>query len=790
MAEEIIDLVELKIDQSEVIRKLTELTEAIKKNREETRNLEKQNKDLEEAGQKNTQQYKDNATQIELNKGTLKGLSTEYGNNQKILTDLTKSETAELGTLQQLAIQNKQLADERKKLNLTTDQGKQRLIEINKQLDANNKIIKDNADATLKQKLNIGNYQSALDKLPGPLAGAVSGSKALLTAFRALLSNPIGLIIAAVALALKALADAFRTSQPLMDKFHEVGAGIAAVWKVIVDRVAEFAEKFIKLIEEPKEAIKDFGKSIVEHIVNRFKAIPDFAIKVFQTVKNAIKGNFDEAKKSAKEAGLAFTFALTGVDAKKLIDNIKGVGEEMKQEGFYAAELKKAMDALEDREISYMKTLSNLRREKEELILSTRDENLTAEERLAALDEAIAKTHQAYAIEISFAKERARISQEQIDMGKATREERRKNEELQVRAIELEAEEAKGLKRLSSQRLKTVKEIASENLDALNKEIEIYKEKNKTLIDNDKALSEELINNEKARIADIEKKQLETLDYQLSQELIKQQDYELSKLKIISESFDQQNTLDDNFSEFQRAKQLTDLENQIQTAELKNESYLSIEMARLESGRQQEIIEAKKTGADTLLIDEKYAQLRINLEEEVQRSKYEAMSSIIGDIGSLFEENTVIAKLAAVAQATINTYLGATAAFAQTPGGIFIKSLAAGAAIAMGLKSVGKILAVNPKSASAPSAGGYSSGPMTVGSGLSGGVTSGTGMPVYGAARDGGLSTQGIRDNMKEAVKAGVKEAMLEAPIKDVLVVEEVNRKQSVQKIVNEIATV
>jgi hypothetical protein len=85
MVEEIIDLVELKINQSDVIRKLTELTEAIKKNREETRNLEKQNKELEEAGQKNTQQYKDNATQVEQNKATLKGLSTEYGNNQKIL---------------------------------------------------------------------------------------------------------------------------------------------------------------------------------------------------------------------------------------------------------------------------------------------------------------------------------------------------------------------------------------------------------------------------------------------------------------------------------------------------------------------------------------------------------------------------------------------------------------------------------------------------------------------------------------------------------------------------------
>jgi hypothetical protein len=58
-------------------------------------------------------------------------------------------------------------------------------------------------------------------------------------------------------------------------------------------------------------------------------------------------------------------------------------------------------------------------------------------------------------------------------------------------------------------------------------------------------------------------------------------------------------------------------------------------------------------------------------------------------------ENVVLQKAAAVTQATINTYLGATSAFAETPGGILTKSLAAAAAVAMGVANVHRILSQN-----------------------------------------------------------------------------------------------
>ena len=118
---------------------------------------------------------------------------------------------------------------------------------------------------------------------------------------------------------------------------------------------------------------------------------------------------------------------------------------------------------------------------------------------------------------------------------------------------------------------------------------------------------------------------------------------------------------------------------------------------QLENQRQMELEQAEAVGGDVTKINEKYAMMQVALEKEVQRQKLSVISGFAGAIAGLFDENTIAAKVAAVAQATINTYLGATAAFAQTPGGIFIKSLAAGTAIATGLANLKQILKVKTK---------------------------------------------------------------------------------------------
>ena len=87
-----------------------------------------------------------------------------------MLKDVVALENKEIGTLQKLQIENRKLTKERATLNLETEKGRKRLQDINKTLDQNNLKIRQNTDALGKQRLNIGNYQSALK-------GVVSGVK-------------------------------------------------------------------------------------------------------------------------------------------------------------------------------------------------------------------------------------------------------------------------------------------------------------------------------------------------------------------------------------------------------------------------------------------------------------------------------------------------------------------------------------------------------------------------------------------------------------------------------------
>ena len=94
---------------------------------------------------------------------------------------------------------------------------------------------------------------------------------------------------------------------------------------------------------------------------------------------------------------------------------------------------------------------------------------------------------------------------------------------------------------------------------------------------------------------------------------------------------------------------------------------------------------ARKSGMDTTAIDEQFAQQKAQIAKDQVNAQLEAFSSLAGALGSLAGEN----KALAVAQATIDTYVGANKAYAQ---GGPVGFLAAGAVIAAGFANIRKIL--------------------------------------------------------------------------------------------------
>lgn len=87
---------------------------------------------------------------------------------------------------------------------------------------------------------------------------------------------------------------------------------------------------------------------------------------------------------------------------------------------------------------------------------------------------------------------------------------------------------------------------------------------------------------------------------------------------------------------------------------------------------------------------------RLKVQKNLQKSEIKIYADLFDSISGMFEEDTIAYKATATAKALINTYLGATAAFTETPGPIYVKGAAMTAAILAGIANVKKIWDVNP----------------------------------------------------------------------------------------------
>jgi hypothetical protein len=159
-------------------------------------------------------------------------------------------------SIESLTKANKALREERNKLNLSTEQGKKRAQEINAVIDQNTSKIKSNVSAIEQQKINIGNYKSALDgvhpalgKLGQGLESGATGFKAMTRSALAFIATPIGAILAALVAVFSLLKAALSQNDALMDKFENVTNAVGVVLEIVVSRVGKLGEALIALAQ-------------------------------------------------------------------------------------------------------------------------------------------------------------------------------------------------------------------------------------------------------------------------------------------------------------------------------------------------------------------------------------------------------------------------------------------------------------------------------------------------------------------------------------------------------------
>lgn len=259
-------------------------------------------------------------------------LKINEGAGGKPASEQKKEVDALAGSILGLQQANKKLRDERKLLDTTTESGAAKIKQLNAEIDKNDAAIKKNSSSLEKQRLNVGNYTGALDKLIPGLGATVNGIMGMTKASLAFIATPIGIILAALGLAIAAVTKYLTGSEEGMDKFAKVSAQVSAVVGVLVDRVIQL------------------GGALVAFLTGDF------------------------------EGGL-----------NKLSSAFSGVGDEIEREIELAGQLADMLDQLEERELRYGLAVSETANEIKKLILESKNRVASEEDRIKKLEEATQK---------------------------------------------------------------------------------------------------------------------------------------------------------------------------------------------------------------------------------------------------------------------------------------------------------------------------------------------------------------------------------------------------------------
>lgn len=191
-----------------------------------------------------------------------------------------------------------------------------------------------------------------------------------------------------------------------------------------------------------------------------------------------------------------------------------------------------------------------------------------------------------------------------------------------------------------------------------------------------------------------------------------QKEYMLAVIALDDEFKTQQQEIDSKFDQQQKeqkmAQEAADYEVRIATETDRFEQQRIQEDQRYEqeqAGLQERLDKKLVTQEQFDKLSNKLAKDHSDNRSEIDKMEFNAKldlaKSTFGNIASIVGEHTAVGKAAAIAQATINTYQAATAAYGAMSSipvvGPILGAIAAAAAVAAGLANVKKIVSVKPK---------------------------------------------------------------------------------------------
>lgn len=647
------------------------------------------------------------------------------------LNTYTTSQKDSINTLKEKV---KQLNNERNAMDMNSDE----YAKATEELKVMNDKLRESATNAGDWKMNVGNYANSISSMFGETGVVVSGLmsqissaggglKGMGAVIKSLLSsmNPWLLVLVAIVAIFKKFKDAIVNNEENLKRFKEIIAPLQAVMSLLnkaFEAVVGKMLEWVKALTQSETVVNGFKKvitalstyfNIVKGVISNIITNISNLLKVFSPVVDKIRefgsvvtGVFDKAK--AKIEG--FTKAILS-KMQPLIDVYNKVAGALGLTAIQTDNLKKAFEQGKE---SAENLTTAIKEESAEIIV---DKDAKEEDKDAT----------------------EKLTEAQKELNKTLRENTVNNAQLEVDKsnadyIYKEAMAAKdygtALDALNERNAANI-ELKERALKAAQEQLRVANEAA------EKDSSESNLNAQASAIAAVTKAQndlnvahregedaLEAYNKTLTDNALK--DYE-NAVKELKENLNLGNEEEPTFEakgdyagDDSDSEAIANYYNSL-SEQYTTEYELYAAMMEQKIAKLQEFIELQKAAGndttelenETLALSQKVAKKKIELNEAVTQNQSDSInvqkkaekqkanyilastSDLMGNVSSLFEENTVAYKATATAKALIDTYLGVQDAIANTPGGAITKGIAAASVLAMGLANVMSIMKVD-----------------------------------------------------------------------------------------------
>lgn len=157
-------------------------------------------------------------------------------------------------------------------------------------------------------------YKEIMEGMPAPIRAVANNISGMTGAARAFIATPLGAILAAIILAVKALSSWFTSSAEGQMEFARSSGYLSGILGQLKEICIAVGKAIYKAFSDPKQAISDLWEHIKENFVNRIDGLSGVIENFGKGLWNALNFDFDAAGESFKKMGNDILKATTGVD--------------------------------------------------------------------------------------------------------------------------------------------------------------------------------------------------------------------------------------------------------------------------------------------------------------------------------------------------------------------------------------------------------------------------------------------------------------------------------------------